>query len=78
LRSKSFEGAAELNKEDYWYKTKYGYAPFPESLLKKMLSPSVKITTKKLDLPPPNNLLPENLDVLSPEPESSARPFILR
>ena len=30
LRSKSFEGAAELNKEDYWYKTKYGNGPFPE------------------------------------------------
>jgi hypothetical protein len=41
-----------------------------------MRSPNVKASQesklgKKLDLPPPNNLLPKNLDVLLADPEYS-------
>lgn len=36
-----------------------------------MLHPNVAITKKKLDLPPPNNLLPKNLDILPKNDEFS-------
>jgi secreted Zn-dependent insulinase-like peptidase len=65
IRSKSFEKNPELTPlEDQWYFTKYGKEKFNETLLRRMTQPSVTQSTKKLDLPPPNLLLPKNLDVL--------------
>lgn len=70
LRSKSF--AETSNLEDYWYKTKYSREAFTEHHLKLMQSPSLSASAKKkIDLPPPNNLIPKNLGVLPPNPELS-------
>lgn len=69
LRSKTFEKTPNLcTIDDPWYHTKYGKEPFSEKLLKCMIKPDVSVTQKvkgkKLDLPPPNNLLPKSLDLL--------------
>jgi insulysin len=78
IRSKSFDKPELTPIEDKWYKTKYGKEPFNPALLNKILHPEVKQGRKVLDLPPKNNLLPKNLDVLPGEAESSQKPFLLR
>jgi secreted Zn-dependent insulinase-like peptidase len=42
-----------------------------------MNNPNVVTSKKILDLPPPNNLIPKNLDVLPPNPELSQRPILV-
>lgn len=79
LRSKTFSEEPSLTPiEDRWYKTKYGKEAFNEKLLKIMTQPSVKITKKKLDLPPANNLLPKNLDVLPATVPPMEKPELMR
>jgi len=43
-----------------------------------MANPVVKDNGKKLDLPPPNNLIPSNFDVLPPCPEHSKQPVFAK
>jgi len=84
LRSKSFEKTPEACPiEDPWYKTKYGKEKFSEKLLGLMVSPKVaQHKNKQLDLPPPNNLLPKNLDVLptlsKEDDEVSKKPVLIK
>jgi secreted Zn-dependent insulinase-like peptidase len=76
LRSKSFENETNLKAE--WYNTKYSSIPFPQELLEKMTHPKCPITHKKLDLPPPNNLIPKNFDVLPENVEQSQQPRLIK
>lgn len=79
IRSKSFDNKADLTPlEDRWYKTKYGKEPFSPALLQKIQAPSIPAAKKQLGLPPKNNLLPKNLEVLSKEEESSKKPYLLK
>ena len=64
LRSKSFEGTENATETADWYLTKYSVADFTEDIKTKILTPTCEIKSKKLDLPPANNLIPKNFDVL--------------
>jgi insulysin len=75
LRSKSFEG--QTTDVEEWYSTKYSVAPFSDELKKKIISPACPITSKKLDLPPANNLIPKNFDILAKNEEQSALPKLI-
>jgi secreted Zn-dependent insulinase-like peptidase len=66
LRSKSFEGTEHVNETEEWMSTQYSVADFSDEMKTKILTPNCVITSKKLDLPPPNNLIPKNFDVLEP------------
>jgi secreted Zn-dependent insulinase-like peptidase len=81
LRSKTFS-EEQCPIADPWYFTKYGKEKFSDRILQLITSPNALQTKKRLDLPPPNNLLPKNLDVLPPLPLSSAdyakKPVLLR
>lgn len=75
LRSKSFEG--QTDKEEYWYKTKYARESFSDELKDKMINPKPIIKSKKLDLPPANNLIPKDFGILEENKELSARPVLI-
>jgi len=70
LRSKSFEGESTPLVEE-WYKTKYHVEPIPDSLMKKITSPSVQTNKKTLGLPPKNNFIPKNFDILAKDNQHS-------
>ena len=66
LKSKSFAKDKNIKlKEERWYKTKYNVEPFAEKLTKLMKGPKSDVSVKKLDLPPKNTLIPEDLDILT-------------
>mmetsp|Transcript_1318 Transcript_1318/g.1693 ORF Transcript_1318/g.1693 Transcript_1318/m.1693 type:complete len:895 (-) Transcript_1318:261-2945(-) len=74
LKSKSFEGTTD--QEAAHFKTKYSIAPFSDALLKRMKEPNCEIKDKKIDLPPPNNLIPTKFGI-KPEDEAHAKTPIL-
>ena len=76
LRSKDF--ADDVTETDEWFQTKYSVEPFSEQLLKAITEPHPELNTKKLDLPPPNNLIPKKYDVLDANEEYSAAPQLLK
>jgi hypothetical protein len=43
-------------------------------LLRKITSPNLDLGKKKLGLPPVNNLIPKNFDILEKNPEFSKSP----
>lgn len=59
LTSKTFE-AESLPLKEHWYKIDYNVTKYNEAQIKLMSEPSVRDNGKKLDLPPPNNLIPSN------------------
>lgn len=73
LRSQSFGEACTLVEP--WFTTKYSVESISEHLLSLMTTVDVPLSAgkKKLDLPPPNNLLPKNLDVLPESGEDCTR-----
>lgn len=75
LRSKSLE--TECTETEEWYSTKHVITPFSESLLAKMNLPNCPISHKKIDLPPPNTLIPKNFDILPNNPEDSTEPKLV-
>jgi secreted Zn-dependent insulinase-like peptidase len=72
LKSKSFEESSDKVAE--WYETKYSIESFSDELIKKMTEPACEIKTKKLDLPPVNNLIPKNFDILPKDENLSKEP----
>ena len=76
MRSKSFEG--KTDQVDKWYATKYSVDPLSESLLAKINSPSPAVTSKELGLPPPNQLVPTNFDLLGKDSDRSHEPVLLK
>lgn len=78
MKSKSFDTDESIKLEvEKWYKTKHLVADFSPSLLKKMTEPNCDQSTMKLNLPPENTLIPENLDVL-PANEELAKTHLLK
>lgn len=75
LRSKTFEG--QVQEEVEFYKTKHTATKFSEELLAKITSPNCPITNCKLDLPPPNSLVPKNFDILDKDEANSALPSLI-
>lgn len=68
LRSKDFDESS-LPLKEYWYKIDYSTEFYSKELLNAMTNPQCPDNGKKLGLPPINNLLPKNLEVL---PEDKA------
>ena len=75
LRSKTFEN--ETDKTEEWYSTKYKTEDFSSSLLNRIVNPSVEIKRHKLELPPKNNLIPKNFDILPKDEEFSKEPKLI-
>ena len=63
MRSKSFE--AECTEKEQYFGTKHIINKISDQLLAKMNNPKCEIKTKKLALPPRNNLIPTNFDILA-------------
>jgi len=62
----------ETDQVEEWYGTKYVTKDFDQSLLDKITYPKCEFKKKaKLDLPPPNNLVPKNFDILAKNAELS-------
>ena len=76
MRSKSFEG--QTTEVEEWYSTKYSIAPFSAELVEKMKNPQCPIGSKKLDLPPPNNLIPKNFEILAKNADQSEKPKLVK
>jgi secreted Zn-dependent insulinase-like peptidase len=76
IRSKKFEG--KTDKEAPWYSTKYSSEKFSEDLLNKMNNPSCDQSEKKLEIPPPNTLLPKKFDILPEDKAVSQKPILVK
>ena len=63
LSSKSFENDT-LPIHEKWYNHNYSLAKFSEERLQELRAVSVPDNGKSLDLPPPNNLIASNFDLL--------------
>jgi len=72
LTSKSFDDAS-LPLKEKWYKIDYSMEKFSDEFLAKLKAPKIKENGKKLDLPPPNPLLPKKFDILSEDISLSAK-----
>jgi secreted Zn-dependent insulinase-like peptidase len=53
-----------MSETEEWYQTKYDVTKFSDDLISKIQNPNCEISSKKLDLPPPNTLIPKNFDIL--------------
>jgi insulysin len=73
ILSKSFKDE-DLPLLEPWYSIKHSAEKYPELLTQAMLEPQVKDNGKKLDLPPPNNLLPSDFAILPENKDHSAQP----
>lgn len=76
LRSKSFADKTDQVAE--YFSTNYSVEPFPAELVEKMTNPNSVITSKKLDLPPVNKLIPTNFDLLPEDTTVSKEPVQLK
>lgn len=73
LSSKSFSDDT-LPIHEKWYKFNYSLEKFTQERLTQLTAASALDNGKKLDLPPPNNLIATNFDVLPEDLTLSARP----
>jgi len=74
MRSQSFKDTDLVSETEEWYGTKYKVTQFTDSLNSKIASPKCVIKQKKLDLPPLNNMIPTNFDVLEKDEKYSQKP----
>ena len=77
LSSKSFEDAS-LPIHEKWYNFNYSKAKFTEARLAELAAATVIDNGKPLDLPPPNNLIATNFDILPEDLSLSARPQLVK
>jgi insulysin len=68
------DSGQETPKEEFWYKSKYGYEEINDELYQALFAP--KIYTE-LHLPNPNPYLPENANLLDPDSDVATQPYIL-
>ena len=75
--SKSFEDS-ELPQKEKWYSIDYSSQKFSEELLTSLTKPTTNKNGLLLDLPPPNNLLPKNFDIVPEDSTLSERVKLLK
>ena len=76
LSSKSFDDESlPLNQK--WYKCNYSVEKFSEERLVQLRTASVPENGKCLDLPPPNNLIADNFDILPEDESLSTKPKLV-
>lgn len=73
VSSKSFEQST-LPIHEKWYKFDYSLQKFSEERLAELRAAQVPDNGKALDLPPVNNLIATNFDILPEDTTLSARP----
>ena len=73
VATKSFEDA-NLPIHEKWYKFNYSLEKFSEARINELKSAQVPDNGLKLDLPPPNNLIPTNFDIIPEDLSLSERP----
>lgn len=78
MRSPSFKDTDLVSETEEWYGTKYKVTNFTDSLTEKITNPKCEIKQKKLDLPPVNNMIPTNFEVLDKDEKYSEKPQILK
>jgi insulysin len=76
MRSKSFEKECTITEK--WFNTKYIVNDLPDDLRKRILSPNVPIKNKILDMPPKNNLIAKNFDILERNVDYSKRSQLIK
>ena len=77
LHSQSFTDE-ELTETEEWFSTRHTISKFSDELIAKMMNPKCEIKSKKLGLPPPNNLIPKNFDILPKNEKYSRKPTLLK
>ena len=77
ISSKSFEDST-LPNNMYWYKFNYSLDKVTEERLQQLRAPVVPDNGKRLDLPPANNFIATNFDVLPEDASLSARPMLVK
>jgi secreted Zn-dependent insulinase-like peptidase len=75
--SKSFK-EEDLPELEPWYNINFKAEKYAGELETMLAKPQVNESGKKLDLPPPNNLIPSNFDVLPEMPEHSKQPVFAK
>ena len=76
FRSKSFEG--KTDKVEQWYSTKHSVEDFTEEFFQKIKNPQVDESVKKLGVPPSNQFIATNFDVLPKNEDYSKFPQLLK
>ena len=74
---KNWESEKDSFKKATFYDTPYDVKDFSEELLNKIKNPKCEITSKKLDLPPKNTMIPKNFEVLAENKEKSEKPTLI-
>lgn len=77
VTSKSFD-VESLPKKEKWYKIDYSSDKYSQELFASLQNPNVKENGLRLDLPPQNNLLPKNFDILPEDTQLSSRMQLLK
>ena len=77
ISSKSFEDST-LPNNMYWYKFNYSLDKVTEERLQQLRAPVVPDNGKPLDLPPANNFIATNFDILPEDSSLSARPMLVQ
>ena len=73
VTAKSFK-TEDLTLKEKWYNLDYSSEGYGTDLLNQMKNPVVADNGKKLDLPPINNFLPKNFDILPEDATVSTNP----
>lgn len=74
---KNWESEKDSFKKASYYDTPYDVTEFSEELQRKIDNPNCEITSKKLDLPPKNTMIPKNFDILAENKEKSEKPTLI-
>lgn len=77
LTSQSLDDA-QLQKKEKWYKIEYSSEKYSTEFMDSLKKPEINVQGKKLDLPPPNTLLPKNFDILADDESLSGAPVLLK
>ena len=77
VSSKSFKDE-NLPTHEKWYKFNYSLDKVPEERLVQLSQAEVPDNGKKLDLPPSNNLIAKNFDILPEDSSLSAKPQLVQ
>ena len=75
--SKSFDDAS-LPFHEKWWKFNYSLDKISEPRINELLAAQCLDNGKALDLPPPNNLIATNFDILSGNAELSTQPQLIK
>jgi insulysin len=76
LTSKKLDDST-LPLKEKWYNIQYSSEKYSEAFMNRLKNPQPADNGKKLDLPPPNTLLPTNFDIINDEAQFSQKPVLI-